>query len=105
MKTSRRKFAKLLGASVAAPALTPAVALPAGIPLWVRAEMEVEATGEVSEELTWALLDAQGPRGIFAEKEHFDELRAALARKIRDHKIIRSFKIPPDVEPILAFRR
>lgn len=101
MKTSRRKFAALLGASLAVPAVSPAL----GLSLWERAEAEVEQTGEVSAELTLALLDAQGARGIFAEPEHFEVLRASLARKIRDHKIIRSFALDPDIEPILSFRR
>lgn len=76
-----------------------------GVPLIERAELEVEQTGEVSAELTLALLDAQGARGIFAEPEHFEELRKSLARKIRDHKIIRDFPVSADIEPILAFRR
>jgi hypothetical protein len=101
MKTSRRKFGKLLGVSLVAPAIVPA----AGLSYIERAELEVEQTGEVSAELTMALLDAQGARGIFAEPEHFEELRRSLARKIRDHKIIRDFPVPPDVEPILGFRR
>jgi hypothetical protein len=52
-----------------------------------------------------ALLDAQGARGIFSEPEHFEELRRSLARKIRDHKIIRDYPVPADIEPLLAFRR
>lgn len=101
MKTSRRKFAGLLGGAIVAPAAMPAL----GVPLIERAELEVEQTGEVSAELTLALLDAQGARGIFAEPEHFEELRKSLARKIRDHKIIRDFPVSADIEPILAFRR
>jgi hypothetical protein len=77
----------------------------AGLSLWQRAESEVEQTGQVSSELTLALLDAQGARGIFEDPQHFEALRAALARKIRDHKIIRSFPIPDDIEPSLWFRR
>ena len=101
MKTSRRQFAQLLGSAIAAPAMVPAI----GLSYIERAEHEVEQNGEVSAELTLALLDAQGARGIFAEPEHFEELRRSLARKIRDHRIIRDFEVPPDIEPLLAFRR
>ena len=101
MKTSRRKFAQLIGAALVAPVVS---ATP-GLSYIERAELEVEQTGEVSAELTAALLDAQGARGIFSEPEHFEELRRSLARKIRDHKIIRDFPISPDIEPLLAFRR
>ena len=100
MKKARRKFAQLLGASVFAP-----VAGLSGASLWQRAEQEVERTGEVSREMTLALLDAQGVRGIFEQPEAFEELRAALARKIEAHKFIRSYEVPPDVEPLLSFRR
>lgn len=100
MKTARRKFAQLLGAS----AFAPAAGL-SGSSAWQRAEQEVERTGEVSREMTLALLDAQGVRGIFEQPEAFEELRAALARKIAAHKFIRSYEVPPDVEPLLSFRR
>ncbi|MBI4521372.1 MAG: hypothetical protein HY701_11080 [Gemmatimonadetes bacterium] len=99
MNTNRREFTKLLGASAVAPLAAPA----AGLTLWERAELEVQQTGEVSPELTRALLDAQGSRGIFEEPEHFEVLRAALARKIRDHRILRSFPLPADIEPLLNF--
>lgn len=92
MKHTRREFAAILGAA----------AIPS---LWERAEGEFEQTGEVSADTALALLDAQGERGIFAEPENLKELRAALGRKFKDHKIIRSFKVPDDVEPILGFRR
>ena len=101
MKTSRRNFGKLLGASLVAPIVAPAV----GLPYIERAELELEQAGEVSPELTLALLDAQGARGIFSEPEHFEELRRSLARKIRDHKIIRDYPVPADIEPLLGFRR
>ena len=93
MKTTRRKFASLLGAAVAYPTL------------WERAVEEYEQTGDVSSDLALALLDAQGERGIFADPKHLDELRAAIGRKVRDHKIIRAFKVPEDVQPILHFKR
>jgi hypothetical protein len=93
MNQTRRKFAAMLGAAVAYPTL------------WARAVEEYEQTGDVSADVALALLDAQGERGIFADPKHLDELRAALGRKIRDHKIIRSFKVPEDVQPILYFKR
>jgi hypothetical protein len=101
MKTSRRKFAKVVGASIIAPVIAPTV----GLSYIERAELEIQQTGEVSAELTLALLDAQGARSIFSEPEHFEELRRSLTRKIRDHKILRDFPVPPDIEPLLAFRR
>ena len=88
----RREFAAALGV----------VAFPS---LWGRAEEEFQQTGEVSAETALALLDAQGERGIFADSKHLDELRAALGRKLRDHKIIREFKVPEDVQPLTYFRR
>jgi hypothetical protein len=93
MKHTRREFASLVGAAVAWPTL------------WERAVGEFEQTGDVSSDLALALLDAQGERGIFADPKHLDELRAAIGRKIRDHKIIRSFKVPEDVQPLLYFKR
>ena len=88
----RREFAAMLGA----------VAFPS---LWERGMEEYEQTGEVSADIALALLDAQGERGIFADPKHLDELRAALGRKFRDHKIIRAFKVPEDVQPLIYFRR
>lgn len=93
MKQTRREFAAMLGAAVAYPSL------------WERAAAEFEQTGEVSADTALALLDAQGERGIFAEPKYLDELRAALGRKFRDHKLVRSVKLPDDIEPILGFRR
>lgn len=92
MKQTRREFAAMLGAA----------AFPA---LWERAATEFEQTGEVSADTTLALLDAQGERGIFADPKHLEELRAALGRKFHDHKIIRAFKVPEDVQPLLQFKR
>lgn len=93
MKQSRREFATLLGATVAFPSL------------WERAEQEFQQTGEISSETALALLDAQGERGIYADAKHLQELREALGRKFRDHRIIRSFKIPEDVQPAVHFKR
>jgi hypothetical protein len=100
MKTVRRQFVQMLGASAFAPLVAAEYSSP-----WGRAEREVEQTGEVSPEMTLALLDAQGVRGIFEEPRAFEELRAALARKIQAHKFIRSYEVPADIEPLLSFRR
>ena len=93
MKQTRRQFGAILGAAVAFPGL------------WGRAEKEYEQAGEVSADTTLALLDAQGERGIYADSKHLEELRAGLGRKIRDHKIIRAFPIPEDVQPLTYFKR
>ena len=93
MKQTRREFAAILGAAVAFPNLME------------RASMEYEQTGEVSADTALALLDAQGERGIYADTAHLEELRAALSRKFRDHKIIRAFAIPEDVQPLTFFKR
>ena len=93
MNHTRREFAAMLGAAVAFPTI------------WERAAEDYEQTGEVSADTALALLDAQGERGIFADPKHLDELRAALARKFHDHKIIRAFKVPEDVQPLVYFKR
>ncbi len=93
MDPSRREFATMLGAAIALPRV------------WERAVEEYEQTGEVSSDTALTLLDAQGERGIFADPKHLDELRAAIGRKIRDHKIIRAFKVPEDVQPLTFFKR
>ena len=77
----------------------------AGLSIWERAELEVQQTGEVSPQIVRTLLDLHGPHGIFDQPEPFEELRASLARKIRDHAVIRKFEIPADLEPLLSFRR
>lgn len=101
MKTSRRQFAQILGASVAAPLVSSAGT--AGI--WERAEMELQQTGEVSAEVVRMLLDLQGPRGIYEDEKEFESLREAVARAIPEHQSIRRFEIPMDTEPLLSFRR
>ena len=93
MNHSRREFAAMLGAAVAFPKL------------WERAVKEYEQTGEVSADLALTLLDAQGERGIFSDPKHLDGWRTAIGRKIRDHKIIRAFKVPEDVQPLTYFNR
>src|SRR5688572_23594009 len=99
MNSSRRDFTKLLGVAAAAPLAIPG----AGLSLLERAELEELQTGEVSAEVTRALLDVQGSRSIFEDPAQFEELRAALARAIRDHRILREFQVPDDVEPVLTF--
>ena len=93
MKTTRREFAAMLGAAAVSPT-----------GLWGRAVEEFEQTGQVSADTALALLDAQGERGIYEDPKNLDELRAALGRKIRDHKIIRAVPIPEDIQPMLHFK-
>ena|SRR5687768_12571192 len=100
MSSTRRDFTKqMLGAAVVAPLAVPT----GGLSLLERAELEVQQTGEVSAEVTRALLDVQGSRSIYEDPEQFELLRQALARAIRDHKILRDFPVPDDVEPLLTF--
>ena len=101
MTTSRRDFTKLLGASLAIPAAAPV----AGLSMWERAELEVQQVGEVSAEVARIILDNQGLRGVYDDPEEFEELRASLARKIRDHKVVREFaaQVPDEIEPVLTF--
>lgn len=73
--------------------------------LWDLAAAEVEDKGEIPAELVLALLDAQGTRGIYEDPETFEELRTALAFKLREHKLVRDFPVPDDVEPLLQFQR
>ena len=101
MKTSRRKFTQILGASIAAP-IAPTTAI-AG--LWERAEIELQETGEVSADVVRILLDLQGPRGIYDDPKEFESLRAAVARAIPEHQAIRKFEVPMDTEPLLSFKR
>jgi hypothetical protein len=100
MNSSRRDFTKLLGAAAVA---TPLSIPGGGLSLLERAEVDLQQTGEVSAEVTRALLDVQGSRSIFEDPAQFEELRAALGRAIRDHKILREFPVPDDVEPLLTF--
>jgi hypothetical protein len=51
------------------------------------------------------LLDLQGPRGIYDDPKQMESLRAAVARAIPEHNSIRNFKVPQDVEPLLALKR
>jgi hypothetical protein len=106
--TTRRDFTKLVGASAVAATAAATVASPAAaLTIWEQAELEVQQTGEVSPQIVKTLLDLHGPHGIFDQPEYFEELRASLARKIRDHAVIRKYasELPADLEPLLSFRR
>jgi len=99
MPPTRREFAKLMGAAL----VVPAAGSSPGLSIWARAEIEVQEVGLPSPETTRTLLENQGVRGVFEDAAEFEELRRALARKIRDHRIVRDFPVPDDVEPILHF--
>ena len=73
--------------------------------LWNQALAQVKETGAVSDELIYALLDAQGERGIYENPDRFEELRTALSNKIKEHILIREFPVPDDIEPITGFHR
>lgn len=94
MTIDRRHFTKLAGAGAA----TVAVA-------WQQACAQVADTGEVSAETVRVLLDAQGPRGIYAEAEEFDRLRRAVASSIRVSQQLRAFPLSDDEQPLTVFRR
>ena len=72
---------------------------------WNKATAEVNEAGAVSDELIYALLDAQGERGIYENPERFEELRTALTNKIKEHILIREFPVPDDIEPMTGFHR
>ena len=58
MMMDRRKFTKVAGTGAAAMTLA-----------WQQACAQVAETGEVSPQTVHALLDAQGPRGIYAGED------------------------------------
>ena len=92
MTMNRRQFAAATGAG--------AMAL-----LWQQACAEVADTGEVSAATAQALLDHQGPRGIYEDAEELDRLRAALADMIDVQRQLREFPLDPDEPPLTVFRR
>jgi hypothetical protein len=94
MMIDRRQFTKLAGAGAATVALA-----------WQQACVQVAQTGEVSAETVGALLDAQGPRGIYAEAEEFERLRRAVGNSIRISEQLRSFELDDDEQPLTIFRR
>ncbi|MCY3610301.1 MAG: hypothetical protein OXH51_02095 [Gemmatimonadetes bacterium] len=73
--------------------------------LWQQACAEVADTGEVSAATARALLDHQGPRGIYEEAEELDRLRAALANMINVQRQLREFPLDPDEPPLTVFWR
>lgn len=73
--------------------------------IWEKALAEVEDTGQISTEMIYTLLDAQGERGIYGDPDRLEELRSALTDKIKEHILIRQFPVPDDVEPLIGFRR
>ena len=92
MTMNRRQFAAATGAG--------AMAL-----LWQQACAEVADTGEVSAATAQALLDHQGPRGIYEDAEELDRLRAALADMIDVQRQLREVPLDPDEPPLTVFRR
>ena len=88
----RREFAVLAaGSTVAA--------------LWQQACSEVTVTKEVSITTTQALLDHQGPRGIYEDLAELDRLRRALGNMVEVQRTLREFPLDPDEPPLLIFRR
>ncbi len=73
--------------------------------LWSAACAEVEETGEVSVTTAQALLDHQGPRGIYEDPEELDRLRRALSGMVGVQRELRDFPLDPDEPPLLIFRR
>ena len=88
----RREFAVLAAGSTAAA-------------LWQQACSEVTVTKEVSITTTKALLDHQGPRGIYEDLAELDRLRRALANMAEVQRTLREFPLDPDEPPLLIFRR
>ena len=88
----RREFAVLAAGSTAAA-------------LWQQACSEVTVTREVSIRTTEALLDHQGPRGIYEDPAELDRLRRALANMAEVQRTLREFPLDPDEPPLLIFRR
>ena len=93
MKLSRRQLAKTVGA-LSASAVT-----------WESAHAEQSETGQVSADTVRALLDAQGPRGMYDDPEQFELLRRAVTNLIRVQRTLREYPIPDDQEPAIALRR
>ena len=94
MKVTRRQFTKVAG--IGADSLAMA---------WQQACAQVAETGEVSTETVHALLDAQGPRGIYERQEEFERLRRAVANSIRISNELRSFPLDNDEQPLTIFHR
>ena len=94
MNLDRRGFTKFVGAGAAAMAVA-----------WQQACTQVADSGEVSAETVRTLLDAQGPRGIYEQREEFERLRRAITNTIRIQDELRSFPLDDDEQPLTIFRR
>ncbi len=94
MTVTRRQFTKAAGIGAAGLAM-----------VWQQACAQVAETGEVSTETLRTLLDAQGPRGIYAREEEFERLRRAVANSIQISNELRSFPLNDDEQPLTIFRR
>jgi len=92
MTLDRRQFAKVAAAS--------AVAL-----AWQQACAQIAETGEVSTDTVLALLDAQGPRGIYEDPHELERLRAAVANMVRVQEALRNFPLDGDEQPLTVFWR
>ncbi len=88
----RREFAALAAGSTAAA-------------LWQQACSEVKVTREVSITTTEALLDHQGPRGIYEDPGELDRLRRAIGNMVEVQRALREFPLDPDEPPLTIFRR
>lgn len=73
--------------------------------LWQQACSEVQVTREVSVSTTQALLDHQGPRGIYEDLAELDRLRRAIANMVNVQRTLREFPLDPDEPPLTVFRR
>ncbi|MXZ61977.1 MAG: hypothetical protein F4228_11040 [Acidobacteria bacterium] len=73
--------------------------------LWQQACSEVQVTREVSIGTTQALLDHQGPRGIYEDLAELDRLRRAIANMVNVQRTLREFPLDPDEPPLTVFRR
>ena len=62
-------------------------------------------THEVSVGTTQALLDHQGPRGIYEDLAELDRLRRAIANMVNVQRTLREFPLDPDEPPVTVFRR
>ena len=94
MKVTRRQYTKVAGVGAAGLAMA-----------WLQACAQVVETLEVSTETVHALLDAQGPRGIYERQEEFERLRRAVANSIRISNELRSFPLDNDEQPLTIFHR
>ncbi len=92
MTMNRRTFTAVAGASAMALA-------------WQQACTEVAETGEVSSATANALLDHQGPRGIYEDAAELERLKAAIAGMVDVQRTLRDFPLDPDEPPLLVFRR